>query len=291
VDAASPGVISGGGGQDVERAVVDGVALEYQASGAGEPVVCIHGALIADAFQPLRSEPSLAARYRLVTYRRRGYAGSAGGDHRASIARQAADCRALLRHLGVDRAHVVGHSYGGAIALQLALDAPEVVHSLALLEPALMVGASAGQYRDSLAGAQRRYREAGAAVVVDEFMLARFGAGYRLGLDARLPDAFAQAVADAGTVFELELPALLDWRFGETEARRVTVPVLAVLGAESEALWPRFGETHRLLLTWLPQSEEFVLPRAAHGLQMQNPGDMAAALADFCARHPLAIRT
>jgi pimeloyl-ACP methyl ester carboxylesterase len=105
----------------VDRAVVDGVALEYEVSGAGEPVVCVHGALIADTFRPLRGEPSLA-RYCLITYRRRGYGGSTG-DGPASIARQAADCAALLRHLGVERAHVVGHSYGGAIALQLALDA------------------------------------------------------------------------------------------------------------------------------------------------------------------------
>ena len=43
------------------------------------------------------------------------------------------------------RAHVVGHSFGGAVALQLALDAPDLVHSLALLEPALFVGASAAE--------------------------------------------------------------------------------------------------------------------------------------------------
>jgi pimeloyl-ACP methyl ester carboxylesterase len=61
-----------------------------------------------------------------------------------SIAQQAADCRALLRGLGNDRAHVVGHSSGGVIALQLALAAPEVVHSLVLLEPALMEVPSGG---------------------------------------------------------------------------------------------------------------------------------------------------
>jgi pimeloyl-ACP methyl ester carboxylesterase len=154
-----------------------------------------------------------------------------------------------------------------------------------------MAGASADGYRDSLARGRQRYREAGAAVVVDEFLRARFGVGYRDGLDRALPGAFAQAVVDAGTTFELELPALLDWGFGEAEARRVTHPVLAVLGAESEALWPRFGDTHRLLLAWLPRAEGFVLPRAAHGLQMQNPGELACAVADFWARHSVATAT
>lgn len=127
----------------MERAIIDGITFEYEVSGTGEPVVFIHGAFIADTFRPLAAEPGLAGRYRLITYHRRGYAGSSRNPGPVSIARQAADCRGLLRHLGVARAHVVGHSLGGCIALQLALDTPKVVHSLALLESALFVGASA----------------------------------------------------------------------------------------------------------------------------------------------------
>ncbi|HEX2339337.1 MAG TPA: alpha/beta fold hydrolase [Vicinamibacterales bacterium] len=73
-----------------------------------------------------------------MRYHRRGYAGSSPVRPPFSLSQQAADCRALLGHLRVERTHVVGHSSGGSIALQLALDAPEVVHSLVLLEPALL---------------------------------------------------------------------------------------------------------------------------------------------------------
>lgn len=55
------------------------------------------------------------------------------------------DCANLLRELNVERAHVVGHSYGGVIALQLALDAPGIVHSMSLLEPALILVVPSGQ--------------------------------------------------------------------------------------------------------------------------------------------------
>jgi pimeloyl-ACP methyl ester carboxylesterase len=202
------------------------------------------------------------------------------------MVRQAADCRALLGHLGVEQAHVVGHSFGGAVALQLALDTPEVVHSLALLEPGLMVGASAQSYREALVRGVQRYREAGAAIAVDEFLRARWPE-YRGCLDRVLPGAFDQAVADAATWFETDLPAGLHWRFEETEARRITQPVLSVLGGESQALHPRFGETHRLLLAWLPHAEGCVLPGATHFLQLQNPRGMAEALAAFFARHLL----
>ena len=270
----------------MERVRADGAELEYEVSGTGEPVVFIHGAFIADTFRPLLAEPNLAGRYRLILYHRRGYAGSSPAAEPVSIAGEAADTRALLRHLGVERAHVVGHSYGGAVALQLALDTPDVVHSLALLVPALMVGASAQGYRESLARGAERYREAGAAVVVDEFLQARWP-GYRDPLPRMLPGAFAQAVADAATTFEGEVPALLDWRFGEAEARRVGQPVLSVLGGDSNALWSRFGETHRLLLAWLPHAEGFVLPGATHFLQLEDPRGMAEALAAFWARHQL----
>ena len=272
----------------MERAAVDGVTLEYEVWGTGEPVALIHGALVADTFGPLSAQPSLARGFRLISYHRRGYASSSHTAGPVSVAIQAADCRALLRHMGVERAHVVGHSFGGAVALQLALDAPEVVHSLALLEPALMIGASAESYRASLAAGTQRYREVRASVVVDEFLQARWP-GYVAILDQLLPGAFAQAVADAGTAFEAELPGLLDWHFGEDEARRITQPTLVVLGGESDALSPRFGETHRLLLAWLPRAEGFLLPGMTHFLQLENPRGVATALADFYVRYPLPI--
>jgi pimeloyl-ACP methyl ester carboxylesterase len=117
---------------------IDGVDLEYRIQGSGESLVLIHGSILAAAFSPLLSEPSLANEYRVITYHRRGFAASSRAMPGLTIRQQAADCHALIRHLQIPRAHVAGHSYGGAIALQWALDAPEDVHSLALLEPALV---------------------------------------------------------------------------------------------------------------------------------------------------------
>lgn len=60
-----------------------------------------------------------------------------------------------------------------------------------------------------------------------------------------------------------------------------------VLGGGSDALWPRFGETHRQLLAWLPHAEGYVLPGVTHFLQLENPRGMAEALAAFYSRYPL----
>jgi len=270
----------------VQHATVEGATLAYETSGSGEPVALIHGALIADTFRPLLAEPSLT-RFRLINYHRRGYAHSSQNNSGpVGLTTQAADCWALLRHLGVERAHIVGHSYGGAVALQLALDAPDVVHSLTLLEPALMLGASAEFYRQSLAVSVQRYREVGASVVVHEFLQARWP-GYRGALDSVLPGAFAQAVRDAGPAFDVDLQGLFDWRFGEQEARRVTQPTLAVLGGDSNTLSPRFDEVQALLLRWLPCPEGLAVPGVTHFMQVEEPRRVAEALADFYERYPL----
>jgi pimeloyl-ACP methyl ester carboxylesterase len=274
----------------VERVTTDNAELAYEVLGTGEPVVFIHGAFIADTFRPLLAEAILADRYQLILYHRRGYAGSSRTAEPAEVAQQVADCRALLRHLGVERAHVAGHSYGGCIALQLALDKPDVVGSLVLLEPGLMVGASAVGYREALARGAARYREVGAAFAVQEFLQARWP-GYESAIERALPGAVDQAISDADTWFERELPGQLDWCFGEAEARRITQPVLSVLGGESDALWSRFGETHRLLLAWLPRADGFILPGTTHLMQLQDPRGLAEALAGFFARHPLTSRS
>ena len=245
----------------------------------------IHGSHVADAFAPLMGERVLTDRFTLIRYYRRGFAGSSRHNGILSISGQAADCLGLLRQLDVQRAHLVGHSYGGVIALQLALDAPEAVRSLALLEPALL-NVPGGELAGEAIGRTAEMHAAGdKAGAVDAFMQAVCGKGYRVAAENALPGAMDQAIGDADTFYEVELPALQDWTFSKEDAAHITQPVLAVLGANSEAAtgWPAFGEGHRLLLEWFPQAKPFVLPRAAHLLQVENPHDMAEGLAAFLA--------
>jgi pimeloyl-ACP methyl ester carboxylesterase len=109
------------------------IRLEATVVGDWRAGVLTHGALIADALALLLNEPVFARHFQLISYHRRGFAGSTHPQQALSMSAHASDCRALLDWLRVDRAHVVGHSLGGVIALQLALDAPEKVHTLTLL--------------------------------------------------------------------------------------------------------------------------------------------------------------
>ncbi len=275
--------------QGWQRAIVDGAELEYVVRGIGEPILLIHGAFLANAFDPLVAESALAGRYRVISYHRRGFVGSTPARGEASIARQAADARALLDHLGVAQAHIVGHSYGGCVALQLALDSPDMVHSLALLEPALFAVPAAERWFAEVGAPSIAHYETGdAAAAVTTFLRGVFGPRAYDSLDRVLPGALEQAVADADTFFLTDLPGMQAWRFGSEEARRIPQPVLGVLGADSDTVTPLFGQGHALLRNLVPQTEPFVLPGATHALQVMNPRGMAEGLAAFFARHPLA---
>ena len=204
-----------------------------------------------------------------------------------SFAEHAADAAALLGHLGVRRAHVAGHSTGAIIALQLAADRPDLVHTLALLEPPLAGAPSAGAF----------FEKAGPA-------LAAYGAGDREGAMARflsvvssldwetcrrviekhVPGGVAQAMADADDLFGSYLPALNAWQFGPEQAAAISQPVLSVLGTETERL---FVDGHELLHAWFPQVEDCRIEGVAHLLHMQRPEPVARGLAAFFARHPM----
>ena len=271
----------------IERAALEGIELEYEVRGAGEPVVLVHAGIFSDFFRPLSEESALIGRYRLVSYHRIGCAGSSRVAGPVSIAEEAGHCRALMRHLGIERAHVVGHSNSGNLVLQLALDAPDAVHSLVLLEPALMAVPSAQTARAFLATAVQRYAAGDKADGLDTFLRGTCGPGYRAVLDQALPGAFDQYVADADTFFSQQLPAMQQWSFNREDASRIAQPVLAVIGAKSKQMSPIWNERQELLLGWLPNVEPFVLPDATHLLQVDNPRGMAKALAAFFLRHPI----
>ena len=271
----------------MNRAALENIELEYEIVGAAEPVVLIHPGHFADWFTPLLGEPALTDHYRVVRYHRVGCAGSSHLAGSVSVAQSAAHCLSLMRHLGIERAHIVGHSSGGIVALQLALDAPDAVHSLAILEPALMSVPSAQTSRAFLGTAVQLYRADDKTGAIDTFLRGTCGSGYRAVLDKALPDSFDQAVADSDTFFGQEQPALQQWSFTREDARRIAQPVLAVVGAKSQESDPVFAERQELLLSWLPNVEAFVLPDATHLLQVQNPRGIAEGLAAFFARHPL----
>jgi pimeloyl-ACP methyl ester carboxylesterase len=83
------------------RVKLDGLELDCEIRGTGEPVVLVHAGLFADWFTPVVDQAALRP-YQVVSFHRAGYAGSSRVEGPLSIAQQAAYVRALMMHLGVE---------------------------------------------------------------------------------------------------------------------------------------------------------------------------------------------
>jgi benzoate-CoA ligase family protein len=267
--------------EKMQRARLKNSELEYEIRGSGEPVLLIHGSHVARSFVPLLEQKVLTDEYTLIRYHRQGWLGSSSPVGSLSIEQQAADAADLLEFLGVDRAHVAGHSYGGAIALQLAHDFPERVHSLALMEAAMITVPRGKAVKELIRVAGRLYEQGDWEAAEDWFLGTP---RERADIMRNIPGGLEQALADMDTFFNFEAPAHEEWQFGAEQGMTISQPVLFMLGGESSPLYVQIGDTVR---EWMPQTETVILPGASHLLHIQDPEGAALLLRNFFARHPM----
>jgi pimeloyl-ACP methyl ester carboxylesterase len=114
--------------------IVDNVALHYQCFGEGENVLLIHGLGANLAFWYPGIASTLSQHYRVILYDLRGHGKSAMPASGYTIAHMTRDLHALLKHLGVERLHVVGHSFGARVAVQYAILYPHQVATLTVAD-------------------------------------------------------------------------------------------------------------------------------------------------------------
>ncbi|AVO38941.1 alpha/beta fold hydrolase [Pukyongiella litopenaei] len=113
------------------------VTLHYEIGGNGPPLLLIAG-MASDSASWLPLLPLLEPRFTVIRPDNRSTGRTTPWEAPTGPAINAADCAALLAHLGLGPAHVLSHSMGGLIALQLGMDAPEAVASLTLAASAPM---------------------------------------------------------------------------------------------------------------------------------------------------------
>jgi pimeloyl-ACP methyl ester carboxylesterase len=267
---------------------VNGAELQYEVAGTREPVLLIGTGPIADSFLPFLSEPALVERYRMIRYRQRQLADTGDGPAPVSFAEHASDAAALLAHLGVRRAHIAGHSTGAVTALQLAVDFPELVHSLALLEPVLLGVPSTQAFLEQVGPAVATCRSGDRDGAMAEFLSVVCSLDWescRMAIDTHVPGGVARALRDADNWFGSYLPALAAWQFGSDQAVGISQPVLSVLGADTHRL---FVDGDELLHSWFPQVEDCTIQGVAHLLHLQRPEPVVRGVVEFLTRHPIA---
>jgi pimeloyl-ACP methyl ester carboxylesterase len=119
-------------GGAMSYADVNGLSLYYEEHGSGEPLVLLHGGIGAgEMFAALL--PELAAQRRVITVDLQGHGHTADIDRPLRPESMADDIAALIEHLGLKQADVMGYSLGGLVALRTAIQHPQLVRRLVLV--------------------------------------------------------------------------------------------------------------------------------------------------------------
>ncbi|HXF96341.1 MAG TPA: alpha/beta hydrolase [Gemmatimonadales bacterium] len=269
-----------------------GTDLHFVEQGSGTPVVLVHGTL--GSLDSWRAQVDTFARhFRVVAYSRRYHPPNpARADGQPySLDLHAGDLIGLIEALRLERVHLVAASYGAYVALQVALERPDLVRSLALTEPPILPWLARTPAGDSLrraftAGvldpARRAFARGDSVEAVRRFLDAVTGRPG--GFDA-LPAASRAALLRAAFEFRLELgadPAAYMPALSCSAVGRIRSPVLLVRGERS----PRFLRLAlEELARCLPHEEAVTIPGAGHTPHADQPAAYNALVLAFLARN------
>lgn len=263
------------------RIRVNGVELHYEFHGPedGELLVLNNGVFMNTtswAFQL----PALAKRYRVLAYDMRGQGQSEhpGGDY--SLELHGEDLEALMAALGLEKAHMVGTSYGGELNLVMAIHHPHRVHSQVII--------TSVSHSDPLLNA-----------MIERWILAARGgdgpAFFRLIYADVYSEAFLQGRPDLIPLAEkryaeLDLAAaerlvLSFQKFNVTaDLGRITAPTL-IASAELDLLKPpKYGE---IMHRGIRGSEYHLIPGSGHVAVLEKAAEVNTLILGFLAKHPL----
>ena len=109
---------------------VNGLHMYFETEGDGTPLVLLHGGMLTIDLNFAGLIPTLAKKHRVIGVEMQGHGRTADIDREITPAALASDIVGLLDHLGIDRAHVLGHSMGGAVTMELAISSPDRVRSV-----------------------------------------------------------------------------------------------------------------------------------------------------------------
>ena len=265
----------------MSKQLVNGVRLHYEAYGAGAPIMLIHGcgssALgFADAVE------KLAGLGRVIAYDRRGCARSERPEpyERTSVAEHADDAAGLLDALGAYPAIVIGRSYGGTVASDLALRYPDRVRALVLLEPDAPreLAPAAAEWVDALGDRLRQVSTQIGVDAVGEALITEV-AGERAW--RAFPDEWRRVVIDNGPAILAELEG--EWWLEADAAELATIEQPALLVAATDSP-PEFREPIEAMAHALPNALS-VLVEGGHIIDPAAP-EVLAFIKDVVGRAP-----
>jgi pimeloyl-ACP methyl ester carboxylesterase len=266
-------------------AAVNGTQLYFELHGsAGAPIVLVHGSWSShktwDAIVPL-----LAVSFRVVVYDRRGHSQSRRSPQQGSIREDVADLAALLEHLDLAPAWVVGNSQGALIALRLAGEYPDLLRGICVHEPPLYSIVA----DDPSAAPMLKEMERLDAATAEQIAAGDSAGGTKLFIDAIVgPGSFDQLPEDYQAELIYNAPTYLDevldpenTYFDPSWINTFPRPVLLTRGDEGP---PIMGSIYVRAAELLPQVRFVVLPGAGHMVHRYEPEMYVELLSTFI--HP-----
>jgi len=273
--------------KDATRLVtVNGVHLAYEIHGTGEiPLVLVHG-----GFESRRAwdlvVPHLADSFHFLTYDQRGYGESERPSGEVGIREHVADLAALIAHLALGPAWVVGQSTGCNIVLRLANERPDLLRGIIAHEPTLpslladdpTTAPLIEGFPQLLTAVSEQLASGDHAGAAEQFVEKALGEG----LWAKFPPWFRQMVIE-------NTPASLDegndpegFAFDLEWIRGFTHPALFTLGDQTA---PMFPPIITKLAEAMPSAEVQEFIGAGHPIMVEQPEDFAKAINAFVRRH------
>ena len=263
-----------------------GCALHYTVRGEQHPdtVLLLQGVgAQGEAWRP--QAEYLAQSHRTITIDNRGMGRSLPAAAPISVAQMAEDARVVLDAEGVNRAHVVGHSLGGPVAMQLALDAPTRVTSLALLctfangrEAAPLTWRMISLGARTRLGPRASRRRAFLGLIAPPDRVTEFSAQAET-----LAEHFGHDLADQPAIASAQLAAM---RASDLRAQLPALggrPVLVVSAAWDPIAPPALG---RALAAGIPGAVYREIADASHGWPLTHVHDANRQLAAHLATTP-----
>jgi pimeloyl-ACP methyl ester carboxylesterase len=263
----------------------DGVKLYFEEAGSGAPVVFVHE-YAADYRTWEPQMRALSRLYRCVTFSARGYPPSDMPTDDAAYSQAIArdDVVAVMDHLAIDRAHVVGHSMGSYTALHVGLDFPARCVSLTaagcgwgsdpnVREQALqMAQDTAAMFsREGMPGAAEKYANYPVRLQF-KGKDPRGWAEFKQWLSEHSAEAHARVMLNV----QARRPTLFDL---QDRLKKLAIPLLIISGDEDD--WCLDGSV--FLKRIAPSAGLLVLPRTGHTITSEEPEAFNRALLDFFA--------
>jgi pimeloyl-ACP methyl ester carboxylesterase len=258
----------------------EGEEIYYEACGEGEPIVFCHGAG-GNHVSWYQQVAAFVSHYRVITWDQRGFGRSTNRADRSGPRAAVSDLCALLDHLDIDRAHLVGQSMGGWTILGFALDHPERVRSL------VFASTVAGIQLPEPSAETRQARERVAAVLLDPNVPIGgehpcLAPGFAEQEPART-FLYTQISSLAPPTPTSALIEMIETSRTREELKKLSVPVLFIVGS-LDALFPA-RDIHRAA-SLVPGSRVVEIPGSGHSPYFEDAERWNRTVLDFLQSEP-----